>query len=58
MFDNINMELIKAVEPIYPTFFNVKLEKKVGEQKKKKVVTEPIKSFAECLKEALENSNQ
>ena len=56
MFDNINMELIKAVEPIYPTFFNVKLEKKVGEQKKKKVVTEPTKSFAEYLKEALENN--
>lgn len=51
------MELIKAVEPIYPTFFNVKLEKKVSEQKKKKVVTEPTKSFAEYLKEALENNN-
>ena len=51
------MNEIKPIEPIYPTFFNIKLEKKINEQKKKKVVTEPTKSFAEYLKEALENNN-
>jgi hypothetical protein len=49
------MNIIKPIEPIYPLFFNIKLEKKVDEQKKKKVVTEPKKSFAEYLEEAIKN---
>ena len=51
------MNEIKPIEPIYPTFFNAKLQKKVDEKKKnKKVEEKPTKSFAEYLKEALENN--
>lgn len=50
------MELIKPIEPIYPTSFNTRLEKKVEEKKsKKKAEDKPTKSFADYLKEALNN---
>lgn len=46
------MNDIKPIEPIYPTFFNTQLQKKVDEKKKnKKDEEKPEKSFIDCLKE-------